>query len=76
MPSPASCQCRLALGAGRDTSTLRGSHEVQSFPETHPHSPYAAWATRSIPGAAETFTMDGERQEAHAVEVKQIFYLY
>ena len=74
VPSPASCCHRLALEAGRDTSALCGSQEVQSFSETRPHSPHPAWATRSIPGEAET--TDGEVQEVHAAEVRQTLYLH
>lgn len=75
MLSSGSCPHRLALRAGRGTSTPCGSHDMQSFPETCPHSPYPAWATRSIPGATETFTTDGERREVCAVEARQAFYL-
>lgn len=76
MPSPASCWHRLALAAGRDTSTLHRSHEAQSSPETCPHSPHPVRTTGSIPGAAETFTTYGERTEVCAVEARQTFYLY
>lgn len=68
--------CRLALGAGKDASTPCRTLKVQTLPEIYSYSPYLVWSTRNIPGAAETFTMDGEKWVVHAVGVKQAFYHY